>query len=141
MAADRHRLQAVVDHYLAEWGSRGWAHAFHDLIELGPPAVPLLSRRLEESRDASFRGELVNIAGALRSDEALPLFARALRDPSPEVWKAGLDGLVRLATEGALGVLTEALAGSDGSAEFRDWAREALGQAREAHEEATRSAS
>jgi hypothetical protein len=72
---------ALVDHYLGEWDSRGWAAAYHSLIGLGPAILPELDQRLGESGDGAFRTALVELARALHSQDALPLFARALREP------------------------------------------------------------
>ena len=74
------------------------------------------------------------IARQLHAEDALPLFAGALRDPSPEVWKAALDGLVDLASPASLLLLQEAVErdapGSTASSEWQAWVREALQQAR-----------
>jgi hypothetical protein len=64
------------------------------------------------------------------------LFASALRDPSPEVWKNALDGLVDLASLQSEAVLQEALAlpppGHTSVAEWTSWLQEALQQVRAA---------
>jgi HEAT repeat protein len=128
----------VVDHYLREWDSRGWASAYHSLVELGPQVLAVLEKRLATSRDGTFRAALVELAGQLHSEEALPLFEAALRDPSPEVWKAALDGLVALASPAALLLLEEAAEreppGRTDVAEWEAWLREARQQARAAFE-------
>src|SRR6059036_2564145 len=95
-------IVALVDHYLREWDSSGWASAYHSLVELGPPVLPELEKHLATSRDATFRAALVELTRQLHSEDALPLFEAALRDPSPGVWKAGLDGLVDLASPASL---------------------------------------
>lgn len=126
-------IVALVDHYLLEWDSRGWASAYHSLVELGPQVLPDLDRRLAMSRDAAFRAALVELARQLHSEDALPLFEAALRDPSPGVWKAGLDGLVDLATAASLELLEQASQreppDSTDPAEWQAWVREALHQA------------
>ena len=127
-------LRALVDHYLREWDSRGWAAAYHALIELGPDVLPLLQERLSETGDAARRAALVQVARQMRSALALPLFEAALRDPEPAVWKEALDGLVVLASPAAVAVLAEALAqeppGGAEEEDWRAWVREALDQAR-----------
>ena len=128
-------IVALVEHYLREWDSSGWASAYHRLVELGPPVLPELEKRLATSRDRAFRAALVEIAGQLHSDDALPLFEAALRDPSPGVWKAALDGLVALASPASLLLLEEAARREPpGSVDYPDWeawVREALQQARD----------
>ena len=127
-------IVALVEHYLREWDSSGWAGAYHSLVELGPPVVPELQAHLAASRDTRFRAALVELARHLHAADALPLFDAALRDPSPEVWKAALDGLVDLASPASLLLLEEAAEreppGRTGSSEWEAWVREALQQAR-----------
>ena len=131
----RDAVETTAAHYLADWGSGEWAHAFHRLIELGPTALPYLQARFEQSSDAALRAELVEIAYQQRTAEALPLLAKALKDPSARVWKTALDGLVSLASDEAVQLLEEALrlplARSDAE-EYRAWVQEALDQARQA---------
>ncbi len=128
-------LAPIVEHYLKEWPGAGWAQAFHRLVELGAPALPSLAEGFEDARDPRLRAEVVAIAGFLRTDAALPLFASALADPSPDVWKAALDALVALATDGALGVLVAARSapapGDVEPAEYDAWVVEAIRQAQE----------
>jgi len=127
-------IVALVEHYLREWDSSGWASAYHRLIELGPQVLPELEKKVGASRDRRFRAALVELAGQLHSEDALPLFATALRDPSPGVWKAALDGLVALASPASLLVLEEAAQreppGDVDLPEWEAWVREALQQAR-----------
>jgi HEAT repeat protein len=127
-------LVALVEHYLREWDSSGWAGAYHSLIELGPQVLPLLQTQLAASRDARLRAALVEIARQMHSTDALPVFEIALRDPSPEVWKAALDGLVDLASPASVLLLEEAAEreppGRTDVSEWEDWVREALEQAR-----------
>jgi len=132
------QIVALVEHYLREWHSSGWASAYHSLVELGPPALPELQKQLAVSRDRAFRAALVELAGRMHSEAALPLFEAALRDPAPEVWKAALDGLVALASPASLLLLEEAVEreppGRTGFPEWEAWVREALQQARAALE-------
>jgi len=129
-----HEIVALVEHYLREWDSSGWAGAYHSLIELGPRVLPELERQLATSRDTRFRAALVELARQLHAEDALPLFAASLRDPSPEVWKAALDGLVDLASPASLLLLQEAVEreppGNTTSSDWQAWVREALQQAR-----------
>jgi len=129
-------VEALVDHYLLEFGSAEWAHAFHRLVELGPVALPFLRSRFDEARDPALRAEIVIVAQQWHSADALALFAQALEDGRPPVWKAALDGLVDLATPQACAVLERALSAPrpQGRAadDFEAWLREALAQVREA---------
>jgi HEAT repeat protein len=128
-----HEIVALVGHYLREWDSSGWARAYHSLVELGPRVLPELEKQLAASRDATFRSALVELARQLHSEDALPLFEAALRDPSPDVWKAALDGLVDLASTASLVLLEQAAQreppGRTDTAEWEAWVREALQQA------------
>lgn len=127
-------IAALVEHYLGEWDSRGWASAYHSLVELGPQILPEVERRFFASRDSAFRAALVEMARRMSSVDALSLFDAALRDASPEVWKNGLDGLVALATPGAIAVLEAAAPrsppGRTSREEWEGWVLEAIEQAR-----------
>jgi HEAT repeat protein len=127
-------IAGVVEHYLLEWGSSGWANAYHSLVELGPQILPQLMRHFAESRDVAFRAALVELAHQMRSVDALPLFDRALQDESPEVWKRALDALVALACPASILLLEEAMhrppPGRTTAADWRAWVQEALEQAR-----------
>lgn len=131
-------FEALVQHYLREWDSSGWGGAFHSLVELGPKVLPELENQLTESRNPRFRAALVELARHLHAEEALSLFDSALRDPSPEVWKAALDGLVDLASPASLLLLQEAAEreppGSTASSDWQAWIGEALQQVRVAFE-------
>jgi len=97
-------------------------------------AVPELEKRLAASRDSTFRAALVELTRQFHSEDALPLFEAALRDPSPDVWKAALDGLVDLASAASLVLLEQAAQreppGRTHVAEWEAWVQEALQQAR-----------
>ena len=125
-------LVALVEHYLREWGSSGWENAYHAVVELGPQALPELEQALWKTRDSAFRAALVEMARQIHSEDALPLFGIALRDPSPGVWKAALDGLVSLASSASLHLLQQAAEskppGRTGVEEWRAWLTEALQQ-------------
>jgi HEAT repeat protein len=127
-------LSALVDHYLLDWDSRAWAGSYHSLIELGAQILPDLTRRLDEARDVAFRAALVELARQLRSADALPLFEAALQDPSPEVWKQALDGLVALASPASILLLEDASRreppGKTSATDWASWVGEALQQAR-----------
>jgi len=134
MAVLSPELLVLVDHYLLEWDTRRWANAYHSLIELGPSILPELHNRLLDSPSPAFREALVELAYQLHSEDALPLFEQALRDPSAEVWKAALDGLVDLASAASIRALEAAVprspAGGTGPDDWKAWVLEALQQAR-----------
>ena len=126
-------LPALVDHYLTEWGSSRWGGAYHSLVELGPQILPELEERFAQSGRAAFRAELVQIGRQLRSEAALPLFRMALEDDAAIVWKEALDGLVALASAGAIEILQAALDSpppSSDASEWQAWVGEAIDQAR-----------
>jgi HEAT repeat protein len=127
---------SLVAHYLLEWDSRGWASAYHSLIELGPEILPTLEDRFAGSRNSVFRAALVELARQLHSAEAIGLFGAALRDPAPEVWKEALDGLVDLASPESIHVLQDGLQQSPprgtSPEDWSSWLSEALDQARAA---------
>jgi HEAT repeat protein len=127
---------ALVEHYLREWDSAGWPRAYHSLIELGAPALPELQSHFRITSDPVLRIALVEIATQMHSTDALPLFALALRDKAPSVWKAALDGLVDLASPDAILLLEQAVAapppGQTNEVDWRSWLDEALEQARAA---------
>jgi len=131
-------VAALVEHYLREWGSRGWAGAYHSLIELGPQVLPELEARLETSSDAALRAALLEVAMHMHSPAALAIFARGLKDDSPTVWKEALDGLVDLASPEAVALLEDAAVatppGRTSPADWTAWLTEALNQARRALE-------
>lgn len=127
-------MVALIQHYLREWDSSGWGAAFHSLVELGPRVLPELEKQLTTSRNPRFRAALVELARHLHAEEALPLFDSALHDPSPEVWKGALDGLVDLASPASLLLLQEAAEreppGSTDPSDWQAWIGEALQQVR-----------
>ncbi len=129
-------IRSTVEHYLGEWDSPGWAHAFHSLVELGPEGLPYLIERFEQSRNPAFKAELLAIARFLHAPAALGFFEEALHHPVGRVWKAALDGLVDLGSPEAVSSLKAALAGpapnGTDAQEYRSWTAEALAQARAA---------
>jgi HEAT repeat protein len=131
-------VAALVEHYLREWKSSGWADAYHSLIELGPQVLPELEARLETSSDAALRAALLEVARHMHSPAALAMFAHGLKDATPAVWKEALDGLVDLANPEAVALLEEAAVGPPpgrtSPADWTAWLTEALNQARRALE-------
>ena len=136
-------IEVLVGHYLPEWNTPGWAHAFHGLIELGPVALPFLEQTFTATTDSRLRAEIVVIASQYRSDLSLPLLGLALSDRDADVWKAALDGLVGLASAASVAALEQSIgrtpAGTDPS-EWRTWIAEAVAQARTALQDSIRDA-
>jgi len=129
-------IEALVDHYLLEWDSRGWASAYHSLVELGPQVLPMLEQRFAGSRNTAFRVAIVELARQFHSPDSLSLFDTALHDQAPPVWKEALDGLVDLASPASVSSLERALhqappAGTS-PADWVSWVGEALQQAQAA---------
>jgi HEAT repeat protein len=93
---------------------------------------PLLTREFHAGKDPEWRTEILRIAWARRTADALPLLAEALSDPSPLLWKEALDGLVALGSPEARRVLESAMdrpfERPDDADEFRAWVREAVDQ-------------
>lgn len=110
---------------LARSGSRD--AAFHNLIELGEPAIARLGDVYRAEPDPHFRAWIVEAVWQTRAPAAIPILGEALLDPAPEVWKQALDGLVTLATHDALRVLEAALeqVGED-RPELREWLEGAI---------------
>ena len=82
--------------------------AFHCLIELGERALPRFVDAFRAEPDPSLRSLLVEVAWQLRAHASFAVLAEALRDPSPEVWRQALDGLVTLASAESVRILEAA---------------------------------
>lgn len=77
----------------------------------GPSAAEPLARALRRERDPDARRAMVDAAGALPSEPAVPLLAELLRDPTERV--AALEALGRIPAEPARNALREARRGAD----------------------------
>lgn len=135
-------LPALVDHYLAEWRSKDWASAYHQLVEMGAVIVPLLREYFLGSRAPDLREAILDIGLQMHSGETLPLLEDGLADPHPQVWKKALDALVDLASPAALALLeasrtAESPRGMDPS-ERDAWLGEAIEQAWQASQQRER---
>ena len=129
-----HDLKAYVDYYLAKLDTSDHDNAWHSLIEADPKAIPLLIEAFRAEQNVGVRAEIVEIIWQHRRPETIPFLAEVLDDPEPEVWKAGLDGLVALGGDAALEALAAARqrvkAALGGGAVQLEWIDEAIEQIR-----------
>ena len=70
--------------------------AFFALKEASEEVVPFLERSLRDEDNPRKRAAIVEVLWQRRQSCVIPILGRALLDPSPEVWKQALDGLVAL---------------------------------------------
>jgi HEAT repeat protein len=96
--------------------------AFEALIDLGETAIPRLLEAYRAETDPALRALIVEVVWQIRSHASLEFLGEALQDPSPEVWRQALDGLVTLATPESLRILEGARdSGRGGDEDFRAW--------------------
>jgi HEAT repeat protein len=107
--------------------ARSDVEVYHALLDLGVGAVPTLWEEYLSEPDPSVRSLIVHVIWQTRSPSVVDMIAEALGNPSPDVWKEALDGLVTLATPEAERALTDA-AGRESDAEKRAWIDEAIEQ-------------
>jgi hypothetical protein len=79
--------------------------ALQGLIDLGEPAIELLSASYRGESSASVRALIVEAVWQIRSHASVDFLGEALLDPAPEVWRQALDGLVTLASAQSLQIL------------------------------------
>ncbi len=124
-----------VEFYLSKLRSGDFEDAFHSLTEVGHSVVPKLIDAFHKESASDVRAELVRIIWNHRRPETVFFLGEALRDVSSEVWKSALDGLVTLATSGALetlkSALTRSFANKKEADNFRKWVEEAIEQVKE----------
>ena len=118
--------EAAARHYLEMVQSRENEDAFHGLIELGAPVIPVLAKRFERETSPAIRSFLTKVAWHVRSDDVLQILSAALSAPEAEVWKEALDGLVSIATPQSLAVVRDAL--GDSVTPKKEWLMEARRQ-------------
>lgn len=121
-------LEEIVPHRVARLSGPGRDDAWHALLELGPDALPHILAAFESAGDGAVRLALVEIVGGFRTTRAVPFLGALLRDGSPELWKAALDGLVSLGDSPALEAVLAARASA--VAEKSRWLDEAVDQIR-----------
>jgi HEAT repeat protein len=117
----------IVDYYVEKARTGDSEAAFHGLRALANSTLPALQDAYRSETDADVRALLVHAIWQHRQPSAIEFLGDALRDPSPEVWKQALDGLVTLASPEAKRVLQVA-ATRDENKERRDWIAEAIEQ-------------
>jgi hypothetical protein len=104
--------------------------AFAGLIDGGPGIVPRLIEGYRNEVSTRVKSELLEIIAQYRLTGTESFFYEALMDPSSEIWKAGLDGLVRMGTPIAKALLQasmrQAHCGARDEALFKKWVVDAL---------------
>jgi HEAT repeat protein len=101
--------------------------AFEALIGLGEPAIPRLLEAYRAEADPALRALIVEVVWQIRSHASRDFLGEALQDPSAEVWRQALDGLVTLATPESLQILEGARDSVRGADEdFRAWVEGAI---------------
>lgn len=128
------RLSEKVEFYLGRLKAGQFETAFHALRDDGEAVVPALVEAWRGEASPDVRAELVRIIWEQRLPSTVPFLATALADPSSEVWKSALDGLVAIATPEAVQSLRDAavsLSPAQEAAGFRTWLGEAIEQATE----------
>jgi HEAT repeat protein len=98
----------TINSYLNWARSGNRAAALQALIDLGESAIPRLVNAYRAEADPAIRGLIVEAVWQLRSHASIEFLGEALQDPTPEVWKQALDGLVTLATPQSLRILEAA---------------------------------
>lgn len=96
--------------------------------EAGAQVLPYLVAAYDEEKSPHVRAGIVRLIWEHRKPQSLAFLARVLDDPSPEVKKVALDGLVTLGGSGAREVLKTALSQTDPKAKWAQWLREAIDQ-------------
>jgi HEAT repeat protein len=111
-----------------DWARTGNREAaFHALIDLGESAIPRLAEAYRAEADPALRALIVEVVWQMRSHASFDFLGEALQDPSPEVWRQALDGLVTLATPESLRILEGARDSSpNGDEDFRAWVEGAI---------------
>jgi HEAT repeat protein len=106
-----------------DWARRGNREAaFDSLMNLGEPAIPRLVEAYRAEAEPALRALIVEVVWQLRSHASIDFLGEALQDPSPEVWRQALDGLVTLATPQSLRILEGAReTGKPGDEDFQAW--------------------
>jgi hypothetical protein len=95
-------LQHSVEDYLKRMHTTGDDVAFFGLLDLGPPALPLLMAEAEKPENKTILPRLVEVIWQYRVTDAIGFLGRMLCDPNPLVWKESLDGLVAIGGSDAI---------------------------------------
>ena len=102
-------------------------NVWHQLVELGPRALPHLLAEFDNAVTDGIRVAILRAVDQYRSPQALPLFSRGVSSLSAPVWKTAIDGLVSLGEPSIEVIQAAAL---EATAEKRAWLTEALEQIR-----------
>lgn len=102
-------LQEATDYYIQQLRAGDFASAFHGLLDLDPDIVHPLIAAYHVEAIPVIRSALLRIIWEFRTPLALPSLAQALRDRRDMRWRLALDGLVTLASPGAIQTLQAAL--------------------------------
>jgi hypothetical protein len=98
------------------------------LLEAGAQVLPHLAAAYDVESNPHVRAAIVRLASEHRKPYSVTLLARALNDPTGEVKKAALDGLVTVGGAEARQTLESALLTVNPRAEWAGWLREAISQ-------------
>jgi HEAT repeat protein len=121
----RAQAMGIVDDIIEEARSGDSDNAFHNLRELDHSFLPAMQTAYRCEDDPIVRSMIVEAIWQHRQASEIDFLAEVLRDPTPEVWKQALDGLVTLASPESMRVLRSAADREDG-AERRAWIEEAI---------------
>ena len=120
------------DYYIKRLRGPESESAYHSLIEADDVIIPTLIDAFWAEKDTAIRSELVEIIWQHRSFDTIGFLSEAIKDPSPDIWKNALDGLVALACPNSLDVLrsarTHAFPKERQTEEFQRWLKEAIEQ-------------
>jgi hypothetical protein len=123
------------DYYIKRLRGSESESAYHNLIEADDAIIPTLIEAFRTEKDTAIRSELVEIIWQHRSFDTIGFLSEAIKDPSSDVWKNGLDGLVALACPQSLDVLrsarTRAFPMERQTEEFQSWLKESIEQVEE----------
>lgn len=86
--------------------------AVEALVRLGPRAVPILSRHMDDG-DHDVRRFVIDILGEIGDFASVPFLIKALDDPDPNVCAAAAENLGKIGDERALSPLMQALRKND----------------------------
>ena len=111
-----------------DWARTGNPEAaLQGLIDLGEAAIPHLVEAYRAEADPTVRALIVEAVWQIRSHASIDFLGEALQDPSGEVWRQALDGLVTLATPESLRILEGALETTKaGDEDFQTWIEGAI---------------
>ena len=92
-------MSGVVEYYVQMLHSRDpreRENAYFGLLDLDDTLVPKLIETYREQTEIKIRETLIEVIWQHRLPTTLEFLAEVLLDPSPDVWKAALDGIVAI---------------------------------------------